>query len=386
MTRKRLPPGVRQVQLKSGAIRYEVIVDAGVDPVTDKRRQTRKRFDSLEAANKARSKIMTEVDAGSYVTRTSRTVEQVCADYLNGRHLLRPTSRAKLEYDLALFRSRHGAKNVQSITKGHIDALVRDLKTGGTITPANRVRRPWSPSAVNKTILAIAQVLEDARRQGFVTRNVAAHVDRVEMNAVEMETYTPGQVAQLLAAADRDRLGHAWHLALCGLRRGEVAGLRWKDIDMNANTLTVRNNRTSAGGKTVEGRPKSVTSERTLPMTEKVRGALEVARTRQKRERLAAGEAYGDGSYVVSNALGHPYNPAVLSRYWREVTVAAGLPPIRLHDARHTAATAMHLQGVPIAVIAQWIGHKDASFTMRLYAHSQHEALKSVVDLLNRAE
>lgn len=386
MTRKRLPPGVRQVTLKSGETRYEVVVDAGVDPLTEKRRQTRKRFASLDEANKARSKIITDVDAGNYAVRSARTVEQVCNDYVNGRHKLRPTSRAKLEYDLELFRSRHGSKNIQAVTKAHIDAIVRDLREGGTKTATGRIRRPWSPSAVNKTILAISQVLEDAKEQRFVNSNVAARVDRVEMSAKKLSTYTPAQVSQLLAAADEDRLGHAWHLALSGLRRGEVAGLRWSDVDLAANTLTIVNNRTSAGGRTVEGRPKSDTSERTLPMTEKIRGALESARTRQKRERLAAGEAYGDGAYVVSNELGSPYNPAVLSRYWREMTVRAGLPPIRLHDARHTAATAMHLQGVPIAVIAQWIGHKDASFTMRLYAHSQDEALRSVVDLLNRVQ
>jgi integrase len=74
----------------------------------------------------------------------------------------------------------------------------------------------------------------------------------------------------------------------------------------------------------------------------------------------------------------------VLSRYWQDAVKAAGLRPIKLHAARHTAATTLHLDGVPVAVIAAWIGHKDASLTMRLYAHSQDDALKAAGDTFNR--
>jgi integrase len=79
-----------------------------------------------------------------------------------------------------------------------------------------------------------------------------------------------------------------------------------------------------------------------------------------------------------------PYSPAVLSRYWCDAVKAAGVRHIKLDAARHTCATLMHLSGVPVAVIAAWIGHKDASLTMRLYTHSQTEALKAAGAILNR--
>jgi integrase len=87
---------------------------------------------------------------------------------------------------------------------------------------------------------------------------------------------------------------------------------------------------------------------------------------------------------VVSNEIGEPYAPGVLSRYWREAVKDAGIRHIKLHAARHTCATLMHLSGVPVAVIAAWIGHKDASLTMRLHAHSQDEALKAAGASLDR--
>lgn len=79
----------------------------------------------------------------------------------------------------------------------------------------------------------------------------------------------------------------------------------------------------------------------------------------------------------MSNEIGDPYSPAVLSRYWRDAVKAADVRHIKLHAARHTCATLMHLQGVPVAVIAAWLGRKDASLTMRLYAHSQLAALQA---------
>lgn len=87
---------------------------------------------------------------------------------------------------------------------------------------------------------------------------------------------------------------------------------------------------------------------------------------------------------MVSNLRGEPYAPGVLSRYWVKMLKAAGVRHIKLHGGRHTSATLMHLQGVPVAVIAAWIGHKDASLTMRLYTHSQTEALKAAGTTLDR--
>lgn len=161
---------------------------------------------------------------------------------------------------------------------------------------------------------------------------------------------------QLLAAIADDRLAHAWELALSGLRRGEIAGLRWADMDLDAKTLTVANNRVAAGGRRVENDPKSQTSRRTLPLPNRLVSVLRAARKRQAAERLALGGAAGPWAYVVCNEAGQPYSPGVLSRYWREAVEAAGLRHIKLHAARHTCATLMHLQGVPVAVIAAWIG------------------------------
>ncbi|BBY95188.1 integrase [Mycobacterium gallinarum] len=389
MSRQQLPPQIKKIEVldrKTGksVVRYRLAASAGINAETGKRQQVLRHYATERAARAALAEIADAATKGTFVPRRAITVAEVCKNYVAGRHKLRATSKAKLSYDLAPLIERHGDEPVQRLTKAHVDTLVEDLLAGGTTTGKGRTRRPWGAAAVNKFIQTVAMVLADAQRQGLVTRNVAEHVDPVAVGHRSVDTYTEAEVRTLLASIADDRLRHAWELALCGLRRGEIAGLRWSDVDLEAKTLSVANNRVDAGGKAVENDPKSAMSRRTLPLPDRLVVVLRSAKKRQAGERLALGRDGGSWEYVVSNEAGEPYHPQVLSRYWRDAVTLAGLRPIKLHAARHTAATAMHLAGVPVAVIAAWIGHKDASLTMRLYAHSQDDALRAAGDTFNR--
>src|ERR1700676_1229744 len=198
-----------------------------------------------------------------------------------------------------------------------------------------------------------------------------------------MATYTPDEIRRLLRAADKDRNGHLWYLALSGLRRGEIAGLRWADIDLDAGTVTIARNRGQAGaGNVVENEPKTLSSGRTLPLDEGLIAVLKRASARYAQERLALGAEHAESGYVAVNEAGEPYTPDTLTRMWHKMAKAAGVRPIRLHDARHSCGTALHLRGVPLAVIAKWPGHADAATTARIYAHSQDDALKAAAQTL----
>ena len=147
----------------------------------------------------------------------------------------------------------------------------------------------------------------------------------------------------MLRTADKDRNGHLWYLALSGLRRGELAGLRWSDVDFDVGLI----------------------------------GVLRRASARYAQEKLALGGAHADSGYVASTEAGEPYTPGALTHLWRKIATTAGVRPIRLHDARHSCGTALHLRGVPLAVIAKWLGHADPAITARIYAHSQDDALRA---------
>jgi integrase len=112
-------------------------------------------------------------------------------------------------------------------------------------------------------------------------------------------------------------------------------------------------------------------------MDDDMLAVLKRATRRQAAEKLGIGDAYGKGGYVACDEAGNAYHPSTLTHKWAKVPKSAGVRHIRLHDCRHTAGTTMHLRKVPMAVIAAWLGHSDASFTQRTYAHSQHEALRA---------
>jgi integrase len=387
MNRQQLPPAIRKVDAldrRSGktVVRYELRADGGVDPVTGLRRQVKRRYDTEKAARAALGEVTDQATTGTFVARSVLTVDQLCTDFLAGRYNLRQTSGSKLAYDLSPLRERYGSMPVQQLTKAHLDALIGALVAGGTITAKGRTRRAWSAVSINKSIDAWGMVLTDAHRQGLIVRNPAEFVTHVATKHQDVLTYTETEVRTILESVGDDRLGHAWELALSGLRRGEIAGLRWSDIDFDAKTLTVVNNRTDAGGTVTETNPKTATSRRTLPLPDRLVTVLRSAKARQARERLALG--YGRWEYVVCSEIGEPYSPQVLSRCWRKAAKRAGVREIKLHAARHTCATLMHLQGVPIVVIAAWIGHSDPALTMRLYAHSQADALKAAGESLDR--
>ena len=97
--------------------------------------------------------------------------------------------------------------------------------------------------------------------------------------------------------------------------------------------------------------------------------------TNRRHGSQPSGSAHADSGYVAVNEAGEPYTPDTLTRMWRNLAKSAGVRPIRLHDARHSYGTALHLRGVPLAVIAKWLGRADAETTARIYAHSQNEAL-----------
>jgi integrase len=140
----------------------------------------------------------------------------------------------------------------------------------------------------------------------------------------------------------------------------------------------VARNRVELGGgptTVVENEPKTKAAWRTLPLDEGLSGVLKRASARQAAEKLALGAAHADSGYVACTEAGDPYTPGALTHLWRKITQTAGVRPIRLHDARHSCGTAMHLRGVPLAVIAKWLGHANPAITARIYAHSQDEAL-----------
>lgn len=380
MSRQQLPPQITKIEVtdrgtKKLVIRYQVVVDAGRDPETGKRHQVRRRYRTEKEARSALAKFVDQAASGNFVPRKDVTVEQLCVDWLDSLHWGRPTTLAGYKYNLAPLREAYGNVPVQKLTRKHLDDLVAALKKGGTKTAKGNTRRPWADRSLKRTVETTVMVLDYGIERKVVSHNVATALKPKRGKAAKPKPYTPAEVSTVLKSLEGNRDGHLWFLALSGLRRGEIGGLRWSGVDFVAKTLDVQIGRAAADGKAVEDDPKTEASIRTLPMDDEMVEVLRRAHRTQVAEKLALGDAYRDGDYVACNEDGAPYHPDTLTHRWAKMVKKAGVRHIRLHDARHTCGTTMHLRRVPLAVIAAWLGHADASVTARIYTHSQADAL-----------
>jgi integrase len=295
----------------------------------------------LSASWAALTEIQGQVNAGTYVQPSTLTVEQACADWLQSRHKIRPTTAAGYEYVLQPLRGELGDLAVQDLTRRHIDELIVKLRAGSLERPGGRARKAWSARSCNSVLGALSQVLGQLVAEGRLARNVAALVDRVPGNARKFETFTADQVRTVLGGIAKDRNRHAWHLALAGLRRGEIAGLRWDDADLGQRTVRIGKTRVDVGGRALDqDDPKTASSSRVLPLPDALLSELAAAKARQTSERLALGEAYAGLGYVMCNEAGEPYHPSTLSTMWpggnqesrRATGPAARRSPYLCHD------------------------------------------------------
>jgi integrase len=380
MSTPRKTDPIKKITTASGEIRYRFIIDMGKRP-DGKRDQRCFTYRKLTEARAARAKIIANRRDGVLVKPTKITVAEAIDTWLSGRRNLRPSTRRCYADSLRLISKPLGHIQVQNLSKAHLDALVTDLLDHGRRI-GNTQRKGLSARSVNQALMLLGSALEDAVRQGTLSRNVAKLVERPDHRRHEMSTWTEAQAATFLEAVADDRLSAVWQLSLYGLRRGEVLGLCWSDVDLVAKTITIQRARVEVtGAGVVEVGPKTDRGKRTLPLDEALAAALRSLKARQNGERLEAGEAYSSGcedcsgAHMVVDELGRTYRPEWYSDQFRNLSKIAGLPVIRLHDARHTCGTVMHLRGVPTAVISKWLGHATASFTMATYVHSQDDAL-----------
>jgi integrase len=237
-----------------------------------------------------------------------------------------------------------------------------------------------SPRTVQLSLVILRRALGQAVKDGLVGRNVAKLADPPRWKRPEIKPWEPAEAARFLDAIRTERLEAAYLLALSlGLRRGEVLGLRWSDVDLEGKTVTISQALARVGGKLEFIEPKSRQSRRTVPIHDGLVAALRNHRRRQFEERLAAGSRWHDGGLVFTTGIGTPLEPRALNEDFERVVMAAGLRRIRLHDLRHSCATFLLAQGVHPRVVMELLGHSQISLTMETYSHVLPDAMREAI-------
>jgi integrase len=248
-----------------------------------------------------------------------------------------------------------------------------------------------APKTVLEVHLIIRGALNDAVRRGLVNRNVAlvAHAPKLKsIPKTEPQAWNAQQLQAFLQAAAGHRLFPAfWLLASTGMRRSELLGLRWDDVDLKKSRLSVNRGLVAVAYEVRESRGKTRNSRRAIDLDPTTIEVLSAWRDWQRAEQEAVGIESGD--WVFTNIDGQPVHPHSISQTFERIARRAGVPRIRLHDVRHTHGTLLIKAGIPVKVVSERLGHGNPAFTIDTYQHvlpgMQAEAARVFEKLIEEA-
>ena len=333
--------------------------DLPADPSTGRRRQASKGgFRTQKAAQAFLATVITTVNAGTYVEPSKQPLAAfMVAEWLPAiEATVRPSTHAAYKQACArVERSDVGAIPLRGLNGGHLNAFYREMEQAGLSIATRRL-----------THTTIHRALRDAVRWGKLTRNPASSADPPAITPTRVESWTPRELRAFLAHVADDRLCAMWRLAATtGVRRGELLGLPWLNLDLERATLRVDRQLLPSGNY---GPPKSNRSVRTIQIDEGTVDALRRHREIQRLERDLAGPAYEDHDLVFCDELGRPYRPGTISERFARYRKAAGISVGSIHVLRHTSATIALTAGVPLHVVAARLGD-DPTTVLSVYSH-----------------
>lgn len=342
--------------------KYRVCFDYGVDR-SGRRVRKYRTFDTKRDATRAFNEHKVKMDKGTQVMPSEYTFAQ-WLDYWY-KDIILPQIEETTAYGYRgmienYLKPQLGEIRLQKLT-------ARDIQQYYTWLMGEK---KLSPNTVIKHHNLLTNTLNAAERQEYITKNPMRAVSPPKKRQREAKFYTPEQLGILLDKAVGTRLElPVFICAYLGLRRGELCGLRWGDVDLEHKTITIENTRTQAGKKEIEKGTKTASSTRTLYLPDTLCDMLKAAKENQQACRAAYKNAYDDNDYVVVMEDGRPFRPNYLSELFGKFLADNDLPKIVLHELRHTFASLSNQAGIPAYNIGKALGHSTPATTQKIYTH-----------------
>ena len=342
--------------------KYRVCFDYGVDREGRRVRKYRT-FDTKRDATRAFNEHKVKMDKGTQIMPSEYTFAQ-WLDYWY-KDIILPQIEETTAYGYRgmienYLKPQLGEIRLQKLTARDIQQYYTWLMD----------EKKLSPNTVIKHHNLLTNTLNAAERQEYITKNPMRAVSPPKKRQREAKFYTPEQLGILLAKAVGTRLElPVFICAYLGLRRGELCGLRWSDVDLGHQTITIENTRTQAGKKEIEKGTKTASSTRTLSLPETLCDMLKAAKEHQQACRAEYKNAYDDNDYVIVMEDGKPFRPNYLSELFGKFLADNDLPKIVLHELRHTFASLSNQAGIPAYNIGKALGHSTPATTQKIYTH-----------------
>ena len=367
---------------------WRFVVD--VNPPGAPRRQVRRSgFRTKREALAAMAEVQSQAhdSGGAFVEASRQTLGSYLAEWLTAsksHYAPGAWDAARLHVERYI-APRIGGVPLRSLTTTRLKAFYAELAESGRVRGGGGL----SNKTVHNVHRTLSRALNDALREHppRIKVNPATGAHRAPSSPTQA-TWNVAQLRSFLEAHRDDRLHALWRLAASsGLRRGELAGLRWRDVDLETGRLAISQQRAKGGGAVAVGVTKGKRG-RTVALDEATRRSLREHRVRQAEERLAVGAAWQDETGLVfTHPDGTPLHPDSITKHFKRRVRDAGLPWVKLHGLRHTHATLMLEAGVHIKVVQERLGHSSIAITGDVYSHVtpglQDEAAERVARLMD---
>jgi integrase len=375
---------------------WAIVLDIGRDPSTGRRRQKWHTVKGTKKdAQRERTRLLGEINAGSYVEPSKMTVREFLkrwlADYAKA-HVSAKTFERYSEIVNCHLSPALGAHELSALRPLHIQGCYSKALESGRRRHSVALGAGLSARTVLHHHRILHEALHQAVRWQLLARNPADSVEPPRPVRQEMRALDEAQIGALLEAArPHPMLRFAILLAVAtGLRRGEILALRWRDLDLEAATLSVRQSLEETKGALAFKEPKTDKARRAVALPKLAIEALRQRRADLARTRLMLGPGYHDNDLVCCRLDGRPLHPrSITDAFIDLIRTSSNLPCVRFHDLRHSHATMLLRKGVHPKVVSERLGHSTVGITLDIYSHvlpgMQEEAARKVDDALRAA-
>ncbi|HEV2124154.1 MAG TPA: site-specific integrase [Chloroflexota bacterium] len=355
---------------------YRVRVEYPPDPVTGDRRQRSETFKIRRAAETALSAWLTEIERGTALEPSKTTVAELLDRWLMDEAPKTTRASTLVGYEITIRKHLKpvlGHCVVQKLTVEQVEHFYAQKRAEGLAS-----------STVKKCHLRLSAALNLAVRWGLSTRNVCQSAKPGKVTYKKPKVWSIEDGEAFLEVANRDGMHPFWMLALeSGMRRGELLGLRWSDVNWDRSAVHVQQEVVALRGVPIIQEPKTPESRRTVRLAGHVMAELRRHKVQWAERKLQATE-WTDHDLVFCTATSRPINPAHVRRSFDRIVARAGVPDITIHGMRHCHAVWLLRAGTPVKVVSERLGHKDITTTLNVYAAALPDMQDHAIEVLDR--